>query len=72
MQENAQSFAKATHDHARFMQDNARPFVRPMHENVRKTCTHMHDLTQVSCMNLAKIHSMIMQDFFAWVELDSK
>ena len=43
-------------------------FIRFMHENVPKSCTHMHDLRQVSCMNLAKIHSMIMQEFFAWVE----
>ena len=42
-------------------------FIRFMHENVPKSCTHMHDLTQVSCMNLAKIHNMIMQEIFAWV-----
>ena len=41
-------------------------FIRFMHENVPKSCTHMHDLTQVSCMNLAKIHNMIMQEIFAW------
>ena len=42
-------------------------FIRFMRENVPKSCTHMHDLTQVSCMNLAKIHNMIMQEIFAWV-----
>ena len=41
-------------------------FIRFMDENVPKSCTHMHDLTQVSCMNLAKIHNMIMQEIFAW------
>ena len=45
-------------------------FIRFMHENVPKSCTHMHDLTQVSCMNLAKMHNMIMQEIFAWVRPD--
>ena len=44
-------------------------FIRFMHENVPKSCTHMHDLTQVSCMNLAKIHNMIMQEIFAWAKM---
>ena len=44
-------------------------FIRFMLENVPKSCTHMHDLTQVSCMNLAKIHNMIMQEIFAWAPL---
>ena len=42
-------------------------FIRFMHENVPKSCTHMHDLTR---MNLAKIHNMIMQEIFAWVVFD--